>query len=446
MGLDVICYSLLKKLLRKPPPPHGSEHAYYGDDPIPERGISRNQLEYPTEDVTLAYLYAINKGAVLTRNGGHGLFLCSLDSFTDKAFEAVIFTGGGYGSDNYNKVCLGGRVTGHKMYNSYLVGYNTKASTKDFAIVRYLNGSLTVLATQSVDIPVGTDYYTKISIAGSAIKAFRADPTTPKISATDTSLASGSFGGSETSSGDSEPPVGQIIGGKLIAPSSPKLPAITIIEAEIENGEPVLMRDLHEISKLSNLPEFLYNEVRKYEILKKKGFKDEEIEILLDGLPQIYVDLLSVSWELFDYNEKAHGTALLAIVGDNVYKSGAVEKQKEYVRNKGLKVINPPKDYDEAILQYNQLKKDFPYWMAGKENYAYHMLGYEELECLAVADFYFGELIEHKTHYSQMKHVSDWELRRTIEKWLNKLENVRVLTHERNKHIKKLKEVLKLGW
>ena len=70
--------------------------------------------------------------------------------------------------------------------------------------------------------------------------------------------------------------------------------AVTIIEAEIENGEPVLMRDLHEISKLSNLPEFLYNEVRKYEILKKKGIipiderKIVDIAIEYLGLSDLY--------------------------------------------------------------------------------------------------------------------------------------------------------------
>jgi len=42
--------------------------------------------------------------------------------------------------------------------------------------------------------------------------------------------------------------------------------------------------------------------------------------------------------------------------------------------------------------------------------------------------------------------VPDHELRAILENWLLKLVKVRVLQEERDKHIRKLKEVLKRGW
>ena len=111
-----------------------------------------------------------------------------------------------------------------------------------------------------------------------------------------------------------------------------------------------------------------------------------------------------------------------------------------------MRALAPPKDFSEAVEQYSKLEKDFPHWLAGKDNYAYQALGWEELELFAVVDFYYGELIEHKTHYDQLKRVPDLELGRDLKMWLGKLESVTVLTEERNKHVDKLRKVLKLGW
>jgi len=85
-------------------------------------------------------------------------------------------------------------------------------------------------------------------------------------------------------------------------------------------------------------------------------------------------------------------------------------------------------------------------WLAGKDNFAYQVLGWEELEWLQNVDFYYGELVEHRTHYSQLKQVSDDEIRSRLNELIGKLSSMGVLRGERESHIAKAKEVLRRGW
>jgi hypothetical protein len=130
------------------------------------------------------------------------------------------------------------------------------------------------------------------------------------------------------------------------------------------------------------------------------------------------------------------------VVGDNPYSLGAVERQKGKVK----RWWGPPRGYNEAVELYMQLSRDFPHWLAGKDNFAYQVLGWEELGWLQNVDFYYGELVEHRTHYSQLKQVSDDEIRGRIEELIGKLSSMGVLRGERESHIAKAKEVLRRGW
>jgi hypothetical protein len=114
---------------------------------------------------------------------------------------------------------------------------------------------------------------------------------------------------------------------------------------------------------------------------------------------------------------------------------------------KAKRVFKVPKDYNDTVALYNnQLKKDYPHWLAGKDNFAYQALGLEELDWLQNVDFYYGELIEHKTHYDQLKQVPDWEIRNKLTELIDKISKMTVLTEERDKHIAKAREILKKGW
>jgi hypothetical protein len=92
------------------------------------------------------------------------------------------------------------------------------------------------------------------------------------------------------------------------------------------------------------------------------------------------------------------------------------------------------------------LKGDFKHWLAGKDNFAYQVLGWEVLDWFQNADFYYGELVEHKTHYDQLKKVPDWELRNRLSELTDKLQKVTTLADERDKHLSKLNEIIKRGW
>jgi len=295
------------------------------------------------------------------------------------------------------------------------------------------------LAIEAVDLSDLAWLFT-LSTSGSTIKSIRESTT---ISATDTSLASGVFGLHHVGSG-----VNQLFPVNLVAPASPLPQAQSIIEVDLEGSgkpedpfRPSLSRNLVEVSSLTGLPEFLYREAKKYYILKAKGFTEDEIEAVFGGI-QHQVDLDSVTWGAFELNPDKASTVIVTIIGDNPYSAGAIDRQK----SKAKRVFTPPKSYDEAVSLYNTLVKDYPHWLAGKDNFAYECLGLEVFDYLQNVDFYYGELIEHKTHYDQLKKVPDWELRNRFNELKYKLSRVNVLVDERDKHLGKLNEILKVGW
>jgi hypothetical protein len=177
-------------------------------------------------------------------------------------------------------------------------------------------------------------------------------------------------------------------------------------------------------------------------MLKKRDFTDEEIELLLGYIPQTKVDLDTVTWGSFEFHPNNASTVIITIAGENPYQSGAIERQKAVAK----RVFSVPKDYSESVALYNQLKRDYPHWLAGKENFAYQILGWEELDWLQNADFYYGELIDHKTHYDQLKMVPDWEIRNRLNELIDKMSKMTILTEERDKHIGKAREILRKGW
>lgn len=429
----------------------GSENVKYDtnlDGKVDQlKTILRSDLEYPTEDVNFTYLILIEKAKRFgTRSFGcsNHITIITDDNFTDKAIR--------------------GYAIGDKRYygrwndddNFYTADTLCSASTADFRLAKRVAASETILAEEAADLSTNAIYHRALSISGSTLKGFRADgvadlPATPNMSATDTDLSSGGYGVLSGASNHEEYFGGNEIKTWLIAPLSPLPPARSIIETEIAvdvsgQSKPKLLQDLKEISSLTGLPNFLYQEAKRYETLKTKNFTDEEIESLIGYIPQYQVDLTSVSWGAFDH-KPAHPTVLIIITADNPYQSGAISKQIENAKAKNLKTLSPPRDYAEAIQQYDSLKADFFEWLAGKDNFAFQILGHEDIESLAAADFYYGELIEHKIHYAQLKQMPDWEMERTLKMWKERLERVTAVPSERKElHVKKIEKVLKAGW
>jgi len=294
----------------------------------------------------------------------------------------------------------------------------TGAATSDHLLVRWVTGTSTRIGYEAVDL---SDYHYLygISVAGSTFKCYRDRGVvkdlltlTPKFTVTDTTFASGYYG------------IGFVMTTRnpyllltlYLPPASQGARAQAILEVGVASSDQGEHRFAPDLAS----------------------------ELVKTGDGQV-IDLLAVTNGAFEFSEKSP-TNIVMVYDGNPYRSDAIERQKKHAEKKGLRALAPPKDYGEAVKQFNALRGGFPHWLAGKDSYAYQALGWEELELFAVADFYYGELIEHKTHYDQLKRVPDWELRSVLTMWMERLEKVKALVEERDKHLKKLEEIMKLGW
>jgi hypothetical protein len=417
---------------------------------IPDGSITRAKLETPSTDVHLGWYVTIGSAWFVYSEGARYFSALSIPYiFTDKAIRGV--APAGYDDDDRNSFYFA-RITDSR--NSYYVRLAVAPATADHRLRRIVAGTATTLGTEAVDLLDRGLYAYMLSANGSALKSFRTDLRTPRISVTDTALASGYFGVKPyvEGAGGGAQPTGLHLLFITTSPASPAPPALTILEVEVEGDgtpenpyRPLLNKDLVEIAQLTGLPEHLYLEAKKYEILKARGFTDDEIQLLLGSIPQHQVDLEAVTWGAFEFSEKSP-TNIIVVTGDNPYQQGAIEKHVEMARSRNLRVLNPPRNYGEAVAQYQRLRRNYPHWLAGKDNYAYQVLGWEELDLFQNVDFYYGELIEHKTRYDQLKRVPDWEIRRRLEELERRLERVTILTEERDRHLEKLRSIKRLGW
>jgi len=382
---------------------------------IADRAVTRAKLEYPTEDIEILWLYLIGKckfmPAVWAKVDA-GLY--TIDAFTDKAVYHVM-------ADHKDWVLLRGRDDGKDLVTCYIWESVSPRSTEDIRLLKWVDKTATQLSSIAVDIEDGEVADAWGQIVGSSLtlkyRGYSHDNWGSPLTATDTDIASGGFGIGFASRYGS----GNWMGftsyhAVLRAPESHGLRALAVLEAEVVG---------------SGTPEDPYR---------------PDLARQLDSHPRYgEIDKLAVTWSAFDHKHE-HSTMLIMITGDNPYQAGAIDKQKEHASKKGLKVLSPPRDYLEAVEQYRKLKSDYPNWLAGKDNYAYQALGHEALELFQVADFYYGELLEHKTHYQQLKQVPSWEVERALNRWRDRLQRVDVLHEERNRHVEKLTEVLKKGW
>ena len=346
--------------------------------------ITRSKLEYPTEDVNFTYLGIIGK--LGTYKDSHWLehgYIETLDNFTDKSIEWFNCQPMG--------ALLARHISGEDTYYYY-----RKHTDGKMQLLKEINGSGTELYCGE-SVANNAYYWYKLSISGSTLKVYKDDMTTPIATVTDTTIASGKWGANIRQDYGGAPFSETIY---LRAPSSPSVKPVAVVEVEIVGDGS-----------------------------EENPFKP---------------NLLGVEGGTFDHKSE-HSTVIVTIVKYKGEKD--LTNQVEYAKSKNFIVLKPPSDYSEAVEQYKSLKKNFPEWIAGKDNYAYQTLGHSDIEPLAVADFYYGELLEHKTHYDQIKKVPDWELTRTLEMWYERLKRVTAVTSDmKEKHLQKMSEIFKKGW
>ena len=291
--------------------------------------------------------------------------------------------------------------------NMYKFDFDVGYSTGDFAIKKKVNGTETELAREAIDLSDTTVYSLKAELVGSELRFYRDDFSTPKLTATDTDLASGSMG------------VGR---------------------HEVILRYARIFRKPYGSAK--SLPKPLYVaevEMEEESEGKRVYYRPKLLRDVRDG-----IDRLAVSYGGFEVRHDRN--SIVFLFGNNPYNEEAVSKQIEFLKSMNLRVFRCPRDYREAIELYRVLRREFSYWLAGKDDFARMSLGLVELELFSLADFYYGELLEHKTHYSQLKRLDPCFLRQRLEHLVNKLSRISFLVEERDKHISKVRKILKLGW
>jgi hypothetical protein len=208
-GVDL--YSLLTA--------HASRHAAGGADALPSGAITPPMLALLYTDVPLIWLIMLNKCDVcaVTGNTDTGV-IYTIDSFADKAVEGV-------GQSGDNTPVLVARLNGPED-NYFQIEY-TPNSAADHQLAKRVAGANTTLATEAVDLANRLKQRLKFSVSGSTLKGFREDLTTPKLTATDTSFASGGWGGGGRYNGFAG------VTGWLRAPASPAPKVLSFYEVPI---------------------------------------------------------------------------------------------------------------------------------------------------------------------------------------------------------------------
>jgi hypothetical protein len=392
----------------------------------PDRSVTRAKLEYPTEYVSFRHLAVIDKIVSGLENVVYGRpmqILLVRDAFTDKSV---------YGYSTYGVFNVVRRVDEYNYYAGNVDWYSTAPIVLNVSIYCVEGGSLTEIAF--VRLGAGNlAFGTSLSVSGSTLKNMfwsmgLVDPLnlpTPEgmVTATDTTFASGRFG---TCVRHIENPASLTEVAYLLPPSSPSNPALAVLEVGVEGsgvaGDPFRPGLLSE--RLKTAP-------------TKVGEGDVEASVESDAY--------AVSWGCFEFSRES-ATNIVAVFGDSPLKPGALQRQIEHARSRGLRVLRAPRDYREAVEQYRMLRRDFPGWLAGVHNWCYQAMGLEVFDWMQNADFYYGELIEHRRHYDQLKSVPDWEISRRLSVLEEKLRSITILAEERERHLGKLREIMKRGW
>jgi len=373
---------------------------------IADRNVTRTKLEYPTEDVPLAYLVAIGKADSISNFFPGQKWVMTIDDFTDKAIE---YSGSGDDFGNFARY-----IDSDNYYHDYI---DVDMATKDHVIRKKVGGTGTDLASESVDLSAGL-HHLRLDVVGSTLKSTRDFATDPQLSATDTDLTSGKIGSrlARNTTLIATSPDCMF----LRAPASVVPKTIAIVEFDIIGTG----SDIDPIR-----PNFVQN--------------------IQNGK-----DLYSITWGAFDFAHdksptvrqglrKASPYFVVLIKGGNFYTGmDAVIKQIEYVKSKRLyyrAITDTSRDFAKKIR--DELKQRGHDFIAGVDDMWYQLNGSADIEPLAVADFYYGNVIE--LGRLDLSKIVDAD--RVLKMWMDRLLKSRVSEEIKQKHIEKLKKVMKIG-
>jgi len=263
---------------------HGVGTDYIAKTSRSDQLIARDRMEYPTVDVELLYLAALGKMK-------HTFYWCDFvttDSFADLAVEGFI----GWYNKTYGLMAR--YINDDNYYANYI---DTDAATADYQLRKEVDGAVTTLATEAVDTFLNSYSKFKLSCSGTTINYYRLDAL--KATVTDTDLSSGSFGGRHQLIGDYcrglMLPSGYLRAAGSLTPKVLRFYEIPLIGVGSDPNpfRAQVSEDLKPILEFPSgqLPLELVKEAKKVDMLRAKGFTDEEIELLLGYMPQTQVNL-----------------------------------------------------------------------------------------------------------------------------------------------------------
>jgi len=242
-------------------------------------------MEYRWEDIELIYLLVIGKAYIQEPVTGEKdcLGLLTKKEFTDKTVETRFCW------RTSKPLCIGRFKAYGDLYFNHA---NSEATTADHDIRKNVAAVLTVLATEAVDLTEGAVYNWKFSVKGTTLSSYREDMVTPKLSVTDTSFAEGKYGITV-----SEFAWWMQIDGYLKKPASSLPKPVRYFEMPIiGDGTPddpfrvPIPTDIAWNWKLAPRAK------RKYDILRKHGFTDDEILDLAPEVRLARINRLAITW------------------------------------------------------------------------------------------------------------------------------------------------------
>ncbi len=326
--------------------------------------------------------------------------------------------------------------------DNYLGGYiSLPTSTCDHSIWKRVSGTWTRLAYEAVDLD-NVWHDCVFSISGSTLKSSRDGGKTFPISATDTDITSDGRAGLRHSGTPDHP---YFIPISIGAPLSIMSKTLIIIEMSVIGSgseedpiQPDMYKELVEVTKDQIDLETWY-------IIQSNPRGKNNLPL---------IDKASVTWGAFDFaHEKSLSvrqgyrnqspTFIVLIKGGNMYVGDeAIKKQIEYAKSRNMYVkITTDISRDKAIEIYKELKARGHDFIAGVDDLWYQLNGSADIEPLAVADFYYGNVINLRR--LDLSKVVDAD--RTLKMWLDRLNKSRVSESIKEKHRRKLIEVMKKG-
>jgi len=358
---------------------HGVGAEYIAKTPHSGQEVSQGALKAIEDNL----LWEAVRGGAWTSfvEGGAWRLIGFPTSYADKAVQGI------QGNDQRVVHCHTGRAA--DVDNNYFCYLHQPASTADFRLDKIVAGVETNLGTEGIDIDIQETYTLKLSCSGSTIAAYREDLTTPKISVTDTSLASGYFGYKGMGYYTYGEKITQMVSFQLVAAGSPQPRILAFFEV------PIIGDGTHRDPFRAKLPtelldaDFLRSPYEKalIKLYRAAGLNDEEINAL--GI-KTHANLLGVSFSALIPTDSNTGrpinnTALIRVYEPSPSYVKPMRKRLDAIRAMpGAKELTPERAKTRARALDAKLG-------GGEAENFINPSDFNEIE--ALADFYERELI-----------------------------------------------------